>query len=59
MIAEWLRGFGLTQYAPAFAVDAVRWDVLPKLTTADLREMDFNLVNDRSGNGGHTIPAHC
>ena len=31
-IGEWLRGLGLEQYAPAFANNAIGWDVLPKLT---------------------------
>ena len=29
-IAEWLRGLGLGQYAPAFIENSVGWDVLPK-----------------------------
>jgi hypothetical protein len=35
-IAEWLRSLGLGQYAPAFAENAIHWDVLPKLTADDL-----------------------
>jgi hypothetical protein len=31
-IAEWLRGLGLGQYMPAFAENAINWDVLPELT---------------------------
>ena len=31
-IAEWLRGLGLGQYVPAFAENAINWDVLPELT---------------------------
>jgi len=38
-IAEWLRGLGLGQYVPAFAENAINWDVLPELTADDLKEI--------------------
>jgi hypothetical protein len=34
-IAEWLEGLGLGKYASAFAENAIRWDVLLKLTAED------------------------
>lgn len=46
-IAEWLEGLGLGQYARTFAENAVRWDVLPKLTTEDLEEIGVAAVGDR------------
>jgi class 3 adenylate cyclase/tetratricopeptide (TPR) repeat protein len=46
-IAEWLHGLGLGQYSPAFAENAVDWDVLPKLTAEDLREIGVAAVGDR------------
>ena len=46
-IAKWLQGLGLGQYAPAFAENAIRWDVLPKLTADDLKEIGVAAVGDR------------
>jgi len=46
-IAEWLRGLGLGQYAQAFMENAIGWDVLPKLTANDLREIGITAVGDR------------
>jgi len=46
-IAEWLRGLGLGQYAPAFAQNAVNWDVLTGLTADDLKEIGVAAVGDR------------
>jgi len=46
-IGEWLRGLGLVQYAAAFAENAVRWDVLPKLTVDDLKAIGVTAVGDR------------
>jgi len=46
-IAEWLRGLGLGQYTPAFAENAIHWDVLPKLTADDLKEIGVAAVGDR------------
>ena len=45
--AEWLRGLGLAQYAPAFAENGVDWQVLPKLTADDLREIGVAAVGHR------------
>jgi hypothetical protein len=41
-IAEWLHGLGLAQYAEAFD-----WEVLPKLTSDDLREIGVAAVGHR------------
>jgi len=46
-IAEWLRGLGLGQYVPAFAENAINWDVLPELTADDLKEIGVAAVGDR------------
>jgi class 3 adenylate cyclase/predicted ATPase len=46
-IAEWLRGLGLEQYAPAFAENAIDWKVLPKLTSDDFREIGVVAVGHR------------
>jgi predicted ATPase/class 3 adenylate cyclase len=46
-IAEWLQNLGLGRYAPDFAQHKVDWDVLPKLTVADLREIGVTAVGDR------------
>ena len=46
-IAEWLRGLGLGKYAPAFAENAINWDVLPELTADDLKEIGVTAVGDR------------
>ena len=46
-IAEWLRGLGLGKYAPAFAENAIDWDVLPELTADDLKEVGVAAVGDR------------
>jgi len=63
-IAEWLQGLGLGQYAPAFAENAIRWDVLPKLTADDLKEIGVAAVGDRrrlleaiASLGGGALPA--
>ena len=31
-VADWLRGLGLGQYAPAFAANDIDGEVLPELT---------------------------
>jgi class 3 adenylate cyclase len=63
-IAEWLRSLGLGQYAPPFAENAIDWDVLPKLTADDLKEIGVAAVGDRrrlleaiASLGGGGLPA--
>src|ERR1700730_9930853 len=46
-IGDWLRGLGLEQYVPAFVENAIGWDVLPKLTADDLKEIGVAAVGDR------------
>ena len=38
-IEAWLEGLGLERYVPAFRDNEIDWEVLPKLTSEDLREM--------------------
>ena len=38
-VAEWLRGLGLEQYAPAFRDNDIDCKVLRQLTSEDLREL--------------------
>jgi hypothetical protein len=37
-IAAWLRGLGLERYEAAFRDNEIDWEVLPKLTSEDLKE---------------------
>ena len=46
-IAEWLRGLGLGKYAPAFAENAIDWDVLPELTAEDLAGLGITSIGHR------------
>jgi len=46
-VAQWLREIGLEQYSPAFAENRVDWEILPKLTGDDLKEMGVLAVGDR------------
>jgi class 3 adenylate cyclase/tetratricopeptide (TPR) repeat protein len=46
-IAEWLRGLGLGQYVPAFAENEVDWQILPRLTADDLKEMGVVAIGHR------------
>jgi class 3 adenylate cyclase len=46
-VAEWLDGLGLGRYARAFAENAVGWEILPRLTADDLREMGVVAVGHR------------
>ena len=46
-ISEWLRGLGLGQYADRFRENRIDAEVLPQLTTDDLRELGVVAVGDR------------
>jgi hypothetical protein len=46
-IAAWLRGLGLEQYAPAFAENYIRPELLPELTSDDLKELGVASVGHR------------
>ena len=54
----------LGQHAPAFAENAIHWDVLPKLTADDLKGIGVAAVGDRrrlleaiASLGGGALPA--
>ena len=46
-VARWLRTLGLEQYEPAFRENKITADVLPSLTSEDLREIGVVAVGDR------------
>jgi class 3 adenylate cyclase/tetratricopeptide (TPR) repeat protein len=46
-VAAWLRGLGLEQYAPAFAENHIRPELLPELTSDDLKELGVASVGHR------------
>jgi class 3 adenylate cyclase len=46
-VADWLRGLGLEQYAPAFSENDIDGDVLPELTTDDLIGLGVTSIGHR------------
>jgi class 3 adenylate cyclase/predicted ATPase len=46
-VAEWLRGLGLEQYAPAFRDNDIDEEVLHRLTGEDLRELGVTSIGHR------------
>ena len=46
-VAEWLRGLGLEQYAPAFRANDIDGEVLRRLTADDLRELGVASIGHR------------
>jgi class 3 adenylate cyclase/predicted ATPase len=46
-VAAWLHGLGLERYAPAFRDNEIDWEVLPKLTSEDLREIGVAAIGHR------------
>src|SRR5215813_10198762 len=46
-IEAWLQGLGLERYVPAFRDNEIDWEVLPKLTSGDLREIGVAAVGHR------------
>src|SRR6266478_8265923 len=46
-LAEWLRGLGLEQYAPAFRDNDIDGEVLLRLTAEDLRELGVASIGHR------------
>jgi len=46
-VAEWLRGLGLEQYAPAFVTNDVDPEVLPELTADDLIGLGVTSIGHR------------
>ena len=46
-IAAWLQDLGLERYVPAFRDNEIDWEVLPKLTSEDLREIGVAAIGHR------------
>ena len=46
-IATWLQGLGLQRYVRAFRDNEIDWEVLPKLTSEDLREIGVAAIGHR------------
>jgi hypothetical protein len=46
-IIAWLRNLGLERYVSAFRDNEIDWDVLPKLTSEDLREIGIVAIGHR------------
>jgi class 3 adenylate cyclase/predicted ATPase len=46
-IEAWLQGLGLECYVPAFRDNEIDWQVLPKLTSEDLREIGVVAIGHR------------
>lgn len=46
-VAAWLEGLGLERYVPAFRDNEIDWEVLPKLTSKDLREIGVAAIGHR------------
>src|SRR5262247_1655887 len=46
-IEAWLQGLGLERYAPAFRDNEIDWEVLPKLTSEDLKEIGVAAIGHR------------
>jgi class 3 adenylate cyclase/predicted ATPase len=46
-VAAWLQALGLERYAPAFRDNEIDWEVLPKLTSEDLREIGVAAIGHR------------
>src|SRR5246500_946164 len=46
-VAAWLQGLGLERYVPPFRDNEIDWEVLPKLTSEDLREIGVAAIGHR------------
>jgi class 3 adenylate cyclase/tetratricopeptide (TPR) repeat protein len=46
-IEVWLQGLGLERYVPAFRDNEIDWEVLPRLTSEDLREIGVAAIGHR------------
>src|SRR5271167_3926900 len=46
-VADWLRGLGLEQYAPAFVTNDIDPEVLPELTADDLIGLGVTSIGHR------------
>jgi hypothetical protein len=47
VIEAWLQGLALERYVPAFRDNEIDWEVLPKLTSEDLREIGVAAIGHR------------
>src|SRR3954454_23054207 len=46
-VATWLQGLGLERYEPLFRDNEIDWEVLPKLTSEDLKEIGVVAIGHR------------
>src|SRR3984893_14329821 len=46
-VAAWLQGLGLERYASAFRDNEIDWEVLPKQTSEDLKEIGVAAIGQR------------
>ena len=46
-VEAWLQSLGLERYVPSFRDNEIDWEVLPKLTSDDLREIGVAAVGHR------------
>ena len=46
-VAAWLQSLGLERYEPLFRDNEIDWEVLPKLTSEDLREIGVAAIGHR------------
>jgi class 3 adenylate cyclase/predicted ATPase len=46
-VADWLRKLGLEQYEPAFSANEIDANLLPSLTSEDLKDLGVSLVGHR------------
>ena len=46
-VAVWLQGLGLERYVRAFRDNEIDWEVLPKLTSENLREIGVAAIGHR------------
>ena len=46
-VAAWLQSLGLERYEPLFRDNEIDWEVLPKLTSEDLKEIGVVAIGHR------------
>ena len=46
-VAAWLQSLGLRRYEPLFRDNEIDWEVLPKLTSDDLKEIGVVAIGHR------------
>ena len=47
VVADWLEGLGLSQYAPTFDDDDIEFGLLPRLSDAQLKELGVESIGHR------------